>query len=173
MTQRRTGATDTSYGYHSDASSTYSTPYMASSSMYHAATPAAPTPMTVPSSSSTSQQLASAIPVSSYEYNRAALVFLIPPLLAMLYSGSPVEESQKSLLLPVFLCATLVLYSLDLANWRHASLSGTWLAFVGLTVVNALDLFRNDNARISIAFWMCQVTTETLIFACWVRRSQV
>lgn len=162
MTQRRTAATEASSAsyYHSEAASTHSTPYTApvASPMYYATT--SPSPVTMPSSSLS--------PPVSYAYNRVALVFLLPPLLAILYTGRPEEESETSLLLPVLLCTVLVLYSLDLANLRNASLSGTWMAFVILSAINAIDTFRKDDDT-GILFWMFQVATATLLLACWVR----
>jgi hypothetical protein len=161
MTQRRTAATEASSAsyYHSEAATTYSTPYTAqvASPMYYAA--ASPSPVTLPSSTPSRV---------SYAYNRVALVFLLPPLLAILYTGRPEEESETSLLLPVLLCTVLVLYSLDLANLRNASLSGTWMAFVILSATNAIDTFRKDDDT-GFHFWMFQVVAATLLLACLVR----
>ena len=162
MTQRRTASTEASSAsfYQSEAASTYSTPHTApvASSMYYAAT--SPSPATMPPSSSPS-------PVS-YVYSRVALAFLLPPLLAILYTSRPEEESQTLLLLPVLLSSVLVLYSLDLANLRNASLSGTWMAFVILSCTNAIDTFRKHDDT-DILFWMFQVVASTLLLACFVR----
>jgi hypothetical protein len=166
MTQRRTAATESSTAsyYHTEAASTYSTPYMAQAAapMYYAS--AAPSPVPVPS-------LASPTPVA-YACNRISLVFLLPPLLAILYTGRPEEESETSLLLPVLLCTILVLYSFDLANLRNVSLSGAWLALVILAAINAIDTFRKGDDN-GILFWGFQVVAATILFACWVRTNNI
>ena len=178
MTQRRTAAaataqspaatTTTSSYYHQNDNNSYatSTPYMATASpapLYSSYTPASPAQPSYATSSTLSTP-ANIIEASSTSSNNVSLAFLIPPLLAMLYTF----QETATLLLPVLLCCCLILYSLDLANLRNASFTANWVAVVALAVTNAYDVFRN-NASNGILGPTLEALVESLFFACWVR----
>ena len=164
--RRTTDATSTSTAsasYYTDthANNSYAqTQYMASTPSYYASTTTpAMTPTMTPTPPSS---LSTKIPSSSQ--NHLVLLFLIMPLLAMIGQQ---QHQDSTMLLPVLLCSVLILYSLDLANLKNASLAATWFAVLVATGVNALDLFRNSHS--SMLLWVVQVFTETLLFVSWVR----